>query len=298
MNKVRALIIGKGLLGNEVIKQAKKFTDWEVITSDVIDGGGLDITKEESIAKWFEEIKPDIVINCAAFTNVDACETPEGFEIAKKVNGYGPGLLAKYTIKHGCTFIHISTDYVFGDNRKEGYQEDYNIFKPLNKYGESKLLGEKEVLKYLKPQKDGELPLLYILRTSWLFGEGARNFLGKMLELSEGHNTLRIVTDEVSSPTYVKDLAQRLIYIVESKPQPGIYHVSGKGAASRYDFAKVIFKYAKKDIKIEPTTLAEFQRKTAIPNYSVLLNTKLPAMRNWEEMVKDFFDDQALTSKT
>lgn len=290
-SKTKALIIGyKGLLGSELIKQAEKYTNWELILTDVSDKGGIDITNEDSIRKFFEEHSPQIVINCAAFTNVDACEEADGFEIAKKVNGYGPGLLAKYATAFNSVLLHVSTDYVFGDNNEEGYPEDYDDFNPINKYGESKLIGEKEVLKYLKPQKEGELPLLYIVRTSWLFGEGARNFLGKMLELSETHDTLRIVTDEISSPTYVKDLAQRLIYIAEQKPEPGIYHASGKGAASRIDFAKVIFKYAGKDINIEPTTLAEFNRKTAIPNYSVLLNTKLPEMRNWEEMVKDFFE--------
>ncbi len=283
VNRIKALIIGKGLLGNEVIKQAEKFTDWEVVTSDVSDAGGMDITNEESVKDSFEKIHPDIVINCAAFTNVDACETPEGFELAKKVNGYGPGILARYSVEYGATFIHISTDYVFGDNRQEGYEEDYDQFKPLNKYAETKLLGEQEVGKF-----KGKI---YIVRTSWLFGEGARNFLGKILELSETRDTLKVVTDEVSSPTYVKDLAQRLIYIIEANIEPGIYHAAGNGAASRFDFAKAIIKYAGKSTKVEPTTSAEFGRKTDIPTYSVLLNTKLPPMRNWEVMVEDYFKD-------
>ncbi|MBD3279973.1 sugar nucleotide-binding protein [Candidatus Dojkabacteria bacterium] len=294
--KPTALIIGShGMLGSELLKQAKKYTDWDVVTSDVSDEGGIDITDENSVKKWFEKAKPDIVINCAAYTNVDGCETKEGFEIAKKVNGYGPGILAKHSAENGALYIHISSDYVFVDDKEQGYKEDYDKFKPVNKYGESKLLGEKEVMKAAggvdsedKSKFKNQNALLYIVRPSWLFGEGAQNFLAKIIELSEKMDTLKVVTDEVSCPTYVKDLAQRLIYIAEKKPEPGIYHAAGRGEASRYDFARKIIQVLGKKNRIEPTTLAEFGRTTGIAHYSVLLNTKLPVMRKWEEMVEDF----------
>ncbi|MBN1331458.1 dTDP-4-dehydrorhamnose reductase [Candidatus Dojkabacteria bacterium] len=284
--KPAALIIGShGMLGSELVRQAEKYTNWEVVTSDVSDEGGIDITNEESVKGWFEKVQPDIVINCAAYTNVDGCETKEGFELAKKVNGYGPGILSRFSAENNALFIHISTDYVFGDDLETGYTEDYDKFKPVNKYGESKLLGEKEVRKEMDSNPDA---YLYIVRTSWLFGEGAKNFIAKIIELSEKMDTLKVVTDEVSCPTYVKDLAQRLIYIAEKKPEPGIYHAAGRGAASRYDFARQIIKALGKKNRIEPTTLAEFGRTTGIAHYSVLLNTKLPVMRKWEEMVKDY----------
>lgn len=289
-NTPTALIIGShGMLGSELVRQAEKYTDWEIITSDVSDEGGIDITDETSVESYFEMHKPDIVINCAAFTNVDACETPEGFEIAKKVNGYGPGILAKHASGIGAVFIHVSTDYVFGDDKKDGYTEDYDNFRPVNKYGESKLIGEQEVLKQVaSSQEQAVEPNIYIVRTSWLFGKGAKNFIAKIIELSEKLDTLKVVTDEVSCPTYVKDLAQRLIYIAEKKPKSGIYHAAGRGEANRYEFARVILKALGKKNRIEPTTLAEFGRDTGIPHHSVLLNTKLPVMRKWEEMVKDF----------
>jgi len=300
-NSQKALIIGShGMLGSELVKQAKKFTDWDVVTSDVSDEGGIDITSEISVMDYFKKYRPDIVINCAAFTNVDACETDEGFAIAKKVNGYGPGLLAKYCVKNKALFIHISTDYVFGDDLPDqqagengGYKEDYDVFKPLNKYAETKLIGEEEVKKVYGGVVNGsdfsiQNPKGYIVRSSWLFGEGAKNFLAKILELSEKMDTLKVVTDEVSSPTYVKDLSQRLIYIAEKKPAGGIYHASGRGEASRYDFARAILKSAGKKNRLLPSTLKEFGRKAGIPHHSVLLNTKLPVMRKWEEMVEDF----------
>ncbi len=305
MDKLKVLIIGsKGLLGKEMVKQMEKDVDYEIITSDVSDEGGIDITSEESVKDYFEKHQPDVVINCAAFTNVDACETPEGFELAKKVNGYGPGILAKYCKDNDAIFIHFSSDYVFGDNKKDGYPEDYSNFKPLNKYAESKLLGEQEIIKVFDGTHNspagrslgagGQLtthnPKAYILRTSWLFGAGATNFIAKIIKYAKEKDYLEVVTDEVSSPTYIKDLAERTIYIIKEKPEGGIYHVSGKGHCSRYDFAKEILKWAKIDTEVRPITWEKFaaNRKTQIANYSYLLNTKLPPMRDWQEMVKDY----------
>lgn len=286
MDKPKALIIGaKGLLGREVVEQAEKYTDWEIVTSDLTDEGGIDITNEASVAEYYKKHKPNIVINCAAITDVNRCETDSGyFDLAKKVNGYGPGLLAKHAVENDALLIHISSDHVFGENKQPGYKEDYDNYKPLNKYAQSKVLGEEEVRKYM----DKEGNKLYIVRPSWLFGKGATNFIAKVIELSEKFDTLKMVTDEVSSPTYIKDLAQRLIYIIEEQPEPGIYHAAGNGAASRYDFAKKILEVLGKDTKLEKTTLSEFDRAADVPNYSVLLNTKLPPMRDWEDMVEDY----------
>lgn len=295
--KLKALIIGShGMLGSELVRQAKKYTNWEVVTSDVSDEGGIDITNEASVKSYFEKYKPSIVINCAAFTNVDACETKEGFSIAQKVNGYGPGILAKAAIAHKTLFIHISTDYVFGNDNKNGYPEDYKKFRPVNKYAESKLLGEREVVKAYGGVVNGsnfklQEPKGYIIRTSWLFGEGAKNFIAKIIELAGKLDSLKVVTDEVSSPTNVKDLSQRLIYIAEKMPASGIYHAAGRGEASRYDFAREILKDIRSKTPLFPTTLKEFGRTTGIPHYSVLLNTKLPVMRKWQDMVKDYLKD-------
>ena len=220
----KILIIGaKGLLGSELSRLVKNNNDFNVVTSDKSDINGIDITDEKSVENIIKNTKPDVVVNCAAYTDVDGAETIDGFKLAKKVNGTGPGLLAKYCLSNNADLIHISSDYVFGDNDKTGYKEDYSDFKPLNKYGESKLLGEKEIIKAFETTESANN--YYILRTSWLFGKGATNFISKIIKYAKERNFLEVVTDETSSPTYVKDLSQTIIDIIQTKPTKGIYHV-------------------------------------------------------------------------
>jgi len=301
-NKTVLIIGSNGLLGHEMVRQAKLVKNWHIITSDKSDPWGIDITKENSINKFFKKYRPDVAINCAAYTDVEGAEELKGFEIAKAVNGYGPGKLAKYCKEYNVDFVHYSTDYVFGDNKEDGYSEDYDRFKPLNKYGETKLLGEQEVTKIMRINSNSKFPSkanhsmdviahsqkFYIIRTSWLFGTGSKNFISKILELAKNREYLEVVTDEVSSPTYVKDLAKKTINIVKERPESGIYHVTGRGHCSRFEFAKAILTWAKINIEVRPTTLKRFNRKAKIPHYSFLVNTKLPKMRTWQEMVKDY----------
>ncbi len=290
---MKVLVLGsKGLLGREVVYQINKITTWDVVEADQEE---VDITKKDLLDKFFADKKVDAVINCAAYTNVNNIETEEGFVIANLVNGKAPGYIAEIAKKYKVAFVHISTDYVFSDNKDEGYPEDYQNRVPINKYGETKLLGEKEVEKVFggvigSDFKDQSLPA-YIVRTSWLFGNGARNFLAKMIELSNKYDTLKVVTDEVGCPTYVRDLAKNLIKLLDDRPKSGIYHVAGYGRASRFEFAKQIFKSLGKQIKVLPTTLAEFGRTTGVPHVSVLLNTKLPQVRTWQEMVGDYIQE-------
>lgn len=289
----KILIIGaKGMLGSQLCTSIKKDTDWLVYEADRSGKISLDITNEDDIITSFAELNPDVVINCAAFTNVDSVESGENYELAMNVNGIAPGMLMRHCRKNNADFVHISSDYVFGDNNSEGYNEDYQHLIPLNKYGDTKLRGEQTVAEEMGGKIGSDFgindPRGYVVRTSWLFGKGAQNFLPKIIKYAQERDYLEVVTDEVSSPTYVKDLSEQIIYILKERPKSGIYHMSGEGKCSRYDFAKEILTIANIDTEIRETKQANFDRTTKIPEISYLINTKLPKMRKWEEMVKEF----------
>jgi dTDP-4-dehydrorhamnose reductase len=178
-------------------------------------------------------------------------------------------------------FIHISTDYIFGDNKKDGYPEDYDEFNPLSVYGVSKLEGEQQVL-----ETGGKN---YIFRTSWLFGPSATNFIDKITKYAKELPELKVVTDEVGCPTYVKDLSEGILLALKGEIEPGIYHVCSKDSLSRYEFAKEILELQGIDTPIKEAKLDDFERKAQVPNISILLNTKLDEARSSEEMLKEYF---------
>lgn len=293
MKSKQVLVIGShGLLGSTLVKILRE-KGHKVFTSDISDKDGIDITKPKSIERHFKKIKPDFVVNCAAYTNVEACEDPDQYKIAYAVNAEGPKNLAMACIDHKVNLIHISTDYVFGDNDVNGYEESYRSFNPLNKYGETKLAGEKNIEQWRGCVEGSDYhsqdPLFYVVRTSALFGEGASNFIAKILQFAKEKEFLEVVTDEVVSPTYVKDLSEGIFYLIENEPKGGIYHYSGEGSCTRNEFAKEILRLAGIDTPVKPTTLDKFNRKAKIPNISILLNTKIPKIRKWEEMLEDYF---------
>lgn len=292
MKSKKVLVVGShGLLGSTLVKLLKE-KGHKVFTSDISDDDGIDITKPDSVEKQFSKVKPDFVVNCAAYTNVEACEDPEQYKIAYAVNADGPKNLAHECRNHNINFIHISTDYVFGDNDEDGYEESHRSFNPLNKYGETKLAGEKniEMASGCIEGSDyySQSPLFYVVRTSALFGEGATNFIAKILQFAKEKEFLEVVTDEVVSPTYVKDLSEGIIYLIENEPKGGIYHFTGEGSCTRNEFAKEILRLAGINTPVKPTTLDKFNRKARIPNISILKNTKFPEIRRWEEMLEDF----------
>ncbi|MCA9380134.1 dTDP-4-dehydrorhamnose reductase [Candidatus Dojkabacteria bacterium] len=292
MKSKKVLVIGShGLLGSTLVKLLKD-KNYEVYTSDISDKDGIDITKPESVEKQLEKTKPDFVVNCAAYTNVEACEDLEQYKIAYAVNADGPKNLAHECRNRNINFIHISTDYVFGDNDEDGYEESHRSFNPLNKYGETKLAGEKniEMARGCIEGSDyySQSPLFYVVRTSALFGEGATNFIAKIMQYAKEKEFLEVVTDEIVSPTYVKDLSEGIIYLIEYEPKGGVYHYSGEGSCTRNEFAKEILKLAGIDTPVKPTTLDKFNRKAKIPNVSILKNTKFPEIRGWKEMLAEF----------
>lgn len=275
---IKILIIGaKGMLGQDL---AKVFEKEKPVLFDKDD---LDITNREQVFNKLNEIKPDIIINSAAYNAVDAAE--DDFSIAQAVNVAGPGNLAEAAHKLGAVLVHYGSDYVFNGRKKSGYKETDQP-DPVSAYGLSKYLGEEQVKK--------STDKFYVIRTSRLYGlpansKGAKkSFVDVMLKLADEKDSLDIVNEELSNPTYTPDLAEQTRLILEGKYPYGIYHAVNKGACTWYDFAKEIFRLSGKKIKIKPVLGAKFPRPAQRPDYSSLKNTKMPQMRSWKKALKDY----------
>ena len=275
---MKIMIIGaKGMLGQEL---AKTFKEYKPLLWDLEQ---IDITKKDEVFEKVTKEKPDVVINSAAFNDVDGAEEKE--DIANAVNGFGPGNIAQAVQSYGGLVVHYSTDYVFEGDNKAGYKED-DTPDPQSAYARSKLLGESEV--------QAKCNNYYIIRLSRLFGkpaaaEGAKkSFVDVMLGLAQEKNELTIVDEEISCWTYAPDLAKRTREIIDQKLPYGIYHVTNQGSCTWFTFADEAFRM--KDIKIEVKRVAAnvFPRPAKRPDYSELLNTKLPPMRSWKEALQEY----------
>lgn len=262
MNK-RIFISGaNGQLGSELKEVAK--TGEDLYTFSDIDS--LDLTKENEALDFLNELNPDYIINCAAYTAVDLAEKEE--EKALLINKGIPALLAKYGEENSCKIIHISTDYVFkGDQVIPLKEEDPT--QALSKYGESKLQGELELLKYKNSM---------IIRTSWLYSCYGNNFVKSMIRLFSERKELKIVYDQVGTPTYAADLAKLIVKIVSSDEkdfEPGIYHYSNEGIASWYDFAYEIKELLGAKCKLIPIETKDYPLPAPRPFYTVLNKDKI-----------------------
>ena len=241
----------------------------------------LDITNYNKVIEFILEKSPNIVINAAAYTAVDNCET--NYEDAYKVNAIGPKNLAIACNKIGIPLIHFSTDYVFEGNKRTPLIEGDEL-GPKTVYGKTKLEGEKFILENTKKY--------FIIRTAWLYGIHGKNFVQTMLNLSKKNKELKVVNDQIGSPTYSYDLAKAISELLNSDKY-GIYHLTNKGEVSWYDFAKKIFELKNIDIKINPVSTEEFKRPAPRPHYSVLCNQKwidagFKPMRNYEDALKEY----------
>jgi dTDP-4-dehydrorhamnose reductase len=283
MSKKKVLVFGSsGMLGSylsNLLEEKYKEKGFEVIRNDKADGG-IDITSQQQVKEAIKESEIDYIVNCAAYTDVNGAE--ENPKIAFKVNADAPKYMAQVCKELNIPFIHVSTDYVFGDNKEDGYRENHEDFNPMNVYGVSKLDGEQNVLEVGGSN--------YIFRTSWLFGPGATNFIDKISKYAKELPELKVVTDEVGCPTYVRDLSEGMILALEEKIDPGIYHVCSKDSLSRYEFAKEILRLQDIDTPIKEAKLEDFERKAQVPNISILLNTKLDEARTSTEMLEEYFD--------
>lgn len=258
---IKTLIIGaNGMLGSDLCKMfpyAVKLTHKD-----------LDITNRSRVITCITKIRPDVVINAAAYTNVDGCEDNQ--ELAFQVNGNGPGYIAEACSKVGSTLVHFSTDYVFDGSKKEYVESD--VPGPINVYGHSKLLGEKNIIENMKDYR--------IVRVSWLFGINGNNFVETMLKLSKEMDSVKVVNDQFGKPTYTMDLATKIKEIIELNP--GIYHITNDGVCSWYEFASSIID------DVIPCISEEFLTKAKRPKYSVLVNTKTEIMRHWKEALGEY----------
>lgn len=281
----KILILGvRGLLGPELVRAFMADRDYEVTGWDVPD---IDIGDEGSIQEKIPPLRPDIIINAAAYNAVDKAEEPEGFELAKRINGYGPGYIARMADKLGALFVQYSTDYVFDGTKREGYEET-DMPSPISRYGESKYLGE------VKVQEGAQR--YYIIRLQKLFGmpstnpSAKRSFFETMLSLAKKQGALRVVDDELANFTYAPDLAKRTKYLIESEMPFGIYHITNEGApVTWYGAAKVLFDLADiKNIDIIPIPSDEFPRAAKRPRYSILINTRLEPLRSWPYALREF----------
>ena len=252
---MKILITGaNGMLGTD-LKEVLK--NEEVIATDLPE---VDITNKEQIVDFVNKHNPDVIINSAAYTDVDGCETNE--TIAYDVNVKGCENLAIAAKQSESTLVHISTDYVFnGDNTKPWEENDKT--GPISVYGKTKLQGELAIKKTFNN--------FFIIRTAWLYGINGNCFPKTMLDLSKNHKEISVVNDQVGSPTYTNDLAIAISQLIKTDYY-GTYHVTNSGSCSWYEFAKLIFELSKIDVEVKPVTTSEFPRPAPRPKYSVLSN--------------------------
>lgn len=273
------LILGsKGMLGGALRKVFPSAIFW--------DRDEVDVTKISDLRFKIEHVPetPEAIINCVAFNDVDGAE--EKKDAAFLLNGTVPGNLASLCKGFSIPLIHFSTNFVF-DGAVGEYKET-DTPHPVSVYGQSKYEGETKVVEHTDKY--------YIIRTAVLFGEKGESELSKksfvelMLDLSQKSDTIKAVEDEINSVTYVKDLAATVKEILDQNLPYGTYHVTNSGSASWYDLAKEIFTIAKKNITLIPVPALEFPRKALRPKKSVLLNTKLPALRSWQSALAEFLN--------
>lgn len=261
----KILVTGaNGQLGSEIREGSLQLTNFQFVFTDIAE---LDITDEESIYKFVEDNEIDIIINCAAYTNVDKAETDGVW--ADLINNKAVEYLANASKRYNVSLIHISTDYVFDGSRNTPYSENMATH-PLGVYGHTKREGEKAI------EKSG--CEFIILRTSWLYSSFANNFVKTMIRLTDEKDELKVVFDQVGTPTYAADLASFILYVIKTEQyinKKELYHFSNEGVCSWFDFAIEISKQVGTVCDITPCRSNEFPSIVTRPSYSVLDKTKL-----------------------
>ena len=268
-----------GMLGRDVVAAAQA-AGQQVVALTRAD---LDVTARDSVAAAVGDAAVEVVVNCAAWTDVDGAEDHE--DQAHLINGEGVVNLATACRRSGARLLHLSTDYVFKGDASTPYAEDAAP-DPLNAYGRTKLAGERAVRELL-PQHG------YVVRTAWLYGEHGPNFVRTMLRLEQERETLDVVDDQVGQPTWTVDLARQLVALGQSDAPPGVYHGTSSGLTSWHGFASEIFRLAGADPqRVRTTDSSAFRRPAARPAYSVLghgawSDAGLAPMRPWQQALAE-----------
>jgi len=262
-------------------------TKYELLRTDALAGAegeikALDITDETAVKNYIELMRPEIIINCAALTAVDLCESEQ--EKAYQINALGPKYLAQAAESSKATLVHISTDYVYDGQATEPFSEEMQT-NPGSIYGKTKQAGDEFVLGICKKA--------FVLRTAWVYGEG-KNFVKTMLRLAESGNKIRVVSDQFGTPTSALELARVIIFLMETDSY-GVYHATCEGFTNWYDFAVTIFEEAGKTIQVEPISTSEYSAPANRPMYSVLDNKALRerhgyVMKEWKEALKEYMN--------
>lgn len=277
----KLLVTGcNGQLGRAINKQFEN-TEYELVNTDV---SNLDITDVEAVLKFVSEVKPYAIINCAAHTAVDLCETD--VDNAYKINAIGPRNLSMAAAKNGAKMVHVSTDYVFAGNADKPYIE-FDDVDPQGMYGKTKLEGERFVMQFANEY--------FIIRTAWLYGDG-KNFVRTMLNLSETRDEITVVGDQFGSPTSAAELAKMIEHLLPTQNY-GLFHGTCEGSCSWADFAKEIFRLAGKKTVVKTVTTEEYNAKAPRPAYSVLDNYMLRLttdfkFADWHDAIREYMENQ------
>ena len=282
----KVLLIGAdGMLGGELRERLEK--KYEVFGTTL---QTLDICDKQAVLNKVNEVKPYFIINCAAYTNVDGCETNE--DLAMAVNGLAVANITEAVKQQDATFIHISTDYVFaGDMDVDKFYTEDMPTNPVSAYGRTKLVGEQNAIKAEK---------YYILRTAWLYGLGGKNFVKTMLNLSKTKDEISVVNDQHGSPTSTTTLCDIIEQIMDKEPEYGIYHSTNEGFTTWYEFTCKIFEKAGVKTKVNPISSEEYKKlypaSSDRPKNSMLSKEKLHKIgiypKQYEEALKEYLKEE------
>ena len=304
---MKILVTGVGgQLGHDVVNEAvgrgheAVGADLAPAYSGISDGSAvvtapylqLDITDEKAVRKAIEELRPDAIIHCAAWTAVDAAEEPQNKQKVEAINHLGTRYIAEAAKRTDAKLLYLSTDYVFDGKGTRPWEPDEKNYAPLNYYGQTKLEGELAV--------SGILDKYFIVRIAWVFGLNGKNFIKTMIRIGKTHDTVRVVNDQIGTPTYTLDLARLLVDMIETE-QYGYYHATNEGGfISWADLAEEAYRAAEMNVKVIRVTSAEYgQRKAARPENSRLEKSKLmhagfQPLPDWKDAVARYLKEAKL----
>jgi dTDP-4-dehydrorhamnose reductase len=242
-----------------------------------LDRQSLDVADPEAVERAVEEYSPEVVINAAAYTNVDACEKET--DLAYSVNALGPRNLAQACEQKGCELLHVSTNYVF-DGEGERPYEPFDPPNPVSAYGRTKLAGEEYVMRLTNRW--------YVVRSAAVYGQG-HNFVRTMLRVAGERDSLKVKDDEFIAPTYARDLAEGIVSIIESGHY-GLYHLTNAGSCSWYEFTREIFRLAGVETEVVPIPGSDYPLPAARPANGILSSLGSPGLRHWSEALVDYLE--------